>query len=115
VTETLGFRWSLTDGDTRVPAYGGGAPPHGGGRNRGRSRHRGMVGEHASSRASSECARSGQEQRSSAPEMVGGSGGGRQKFGQPFGVVCKPAKDLEKFRGDRGIYRPRLTMAGGLG
>jgi hypothetical protein len=50
VTETLGFRWSLTYGDARVLAYGGGAPPHGGGRNRGRSRHGGMVGEHASSR-----------------------------------------------------------------
>ena len=49
---------------------------------------------------SSERARSGAR----AEELGDGDGGGNGKIGQPFEVDLKPAKDLEKFRGEEAVY-----------
>ena len=37
-------------------------------------------------------------------ELSDGDGSGSVKIGQPFEVDLKPAKDLEKFRGEEAVY-----------
>jgi hypothetical protein len=80
--------------------------PHGGGRNWGRSRRGGVVGEHASFRVNSERARS----RAGAEELGIGDGGWwwrrEVKIWAALRGCLQTGEGVRKIQGRGGIYRP---------